>query len=146
MGDLGKRLELLRNLLGERRGKKRITQEEIAKIVGVDKQTWWRYENNQRALDMGILQKLVKATDVSPLWLLLGEGEIFMNQQMAALGVAEASAHYGLTDDERQILELLRANPRIIRPVLKLLLSGRGLKEALAELQTVIDPVPDSIK
>jgi transcriptional regulator with XRE-family HTH domain len=141
MDTLGKRLELLRNLLGEKRGKKKVPQEEMAKIVGVDKQTWWRYENNQREPDIGFLQNLVQKVNVNPLWLLTGKGMMFVEQLSGTWHVAEASAPYGnLTEEEREIIELLREDPELTGLCKKVLKNRKAFQDALAELQKLPDP------
>jgi transcriptional regulator with XRE-family HTH domain len=141
MDILGKRLELLRNLLGERRGVKKISQEEMATIAGVDKQTWWRYENNQREPDVGFLQNLVQKVNVNPLWLLTGNGTTFVEPLSETLHVAEPSVPYGdVTQEEREIIELLREDPELTRLCKKVLKNRKAFQDALAELQKLPDP------
>jgi transcriptional regulator with XRE-family HTH domain len=141
MDTLGKRLELLRNLLGEKRGKKKVPQEEMARIVGVDKQTWWRYENSQREPDIGFLQNLVQKVKVNPLWLLTGKGMMFVEQLPGTLHVAETSAPYGdVSPEEREIIELLRGDPELTGLCKKVLKNRKAFRDALAELQKLPDP------
>jgi transcriptional regulator with XRE-family HTH domain len=142
MEDFNKRLKLLRKKLGEKKGKKRFIQSEMAQLVGVDKQTWWRYENTSRSPDADVLQKLVQSVNLNPLWLLTGEGEMFVDQckECEIKGVPEASAPYGLTLKGREILELLRENPEDEDLILRLLKGKKAVKESLAGLQRDLDP------
>jgi transcriptional regulator with XRE-family HTH domain len=97
MEDFNKRLKLLRKALGKRRGKKKVLQGEMAKFAGVDKQTWWRYENTSRSLDAGVIKKLVQAVNLNPIWFLIGEGPMFIEHSpltVSALSVAERRAPY----------------------------------------------------
>lgn len=69
---IGKRLEVFRTNKGS-------TQKEFAALLGLSPQTYGRYENGERSLPDEIKIKLIEQ-DVSPHWLLTGEGEMFASQ------------------------------------------------------------------
>jgi transcriptional regulator with XRE-family HTH domain len=120
----------------------------FGKKIGVHLQTLSRYERGITEIPADVLIKIADFFEPNLRWLLTGEGEMFVSQSEKCRPdmVREDSTPYGLTEEERQILELLQANPRIAKPVLKLLSSGQGLLKALAELQRIVDPTLGSTK
>lgn len=66
-------------MIGERiqaiRGKR--SREAFAAELGIHPQTLARYEKGERLPDSSVLENLSKKCGVSPMWLLLGEGQIF---------------------------------------------------------------------
>ena len=59
--------------LKKARHRKRLTQHQVAKVLGLSFTTISKYENDKSQPDNEILQKLAQLYDVSIDWLLLGE-------------------------------------------------------------------------
>ncbi len=59
-----------------------LTGEEIAKILNISSKSWWRYEYGEAEPGILFLVRLVKIFKVSPLWLLTGEGEMFLEEKV----------------------------------------------------------------
>ncbi|MDR1377636.1 MAG: helix-turn-helix domain-containing protein [Synergistaceae bacterium] len=53
------------------------SQKDFAKILGLPNRTYWRYEKEEGDPQSTFLLKLIVQYDVSPSWLLTGEGEMF---------------------------------------------------------------------
>lgn len=56
------------------RGKE--SRESFAQKIGVHAQTLYRYEQGGRDLDSGVITSICKGFDISPAWLLFGEGSM----------------------------------------------------------------------
>ena len=66
---------------------------------------------------------------------------MFVEQLSGTVHVAEASAPYGnFSQEEREIIELLREDPELIGLCKKLLKNRKAFQDALAELQKLSDP------
>ena len=71
---IGNRLRLLREYLGFDR------QEAFAKVLGLSPKTYWRYETDNGNPAYSLLDQIIRDYDVSPTWLLTGEGEMFVTK------------------------------------------------------------------
>ena len=65
------------NRIRQAREKKRITQRELVKKFGTNQTTIVYYETGRREPKIGYLMDLIKATGVSPEWLLTGKGGMY---------------------------------------------------------------------
>ena len=66
--EVGKRIRQARIRLG-------LSRANLAKLVGVNERTITNYENG-KTMKPSILQKIAKALEVDPQWLLTGEGSL----------------------------------------------------------------------
>lgn len=70
----GYRLRVIRRTLN-------LTQQEFAQEIGIDKNTYWNYENDRRNPDSDILKKILKIANVNLNWLIAGCGERFIPEE-----------------------------------------------------------------
>lgn len=84
------------NRIKELRKKKKLTQQELAKLVGLDYTHIGRIENGERTLDVEYLERFAIALGVKPYELLPKE---WQPQE--------------ITEEERQLLELFRKKTNI---------------------------------
>jgi|GEM_PF-5257445 len=71
---LNERIKLLRK-------SKKLSQNEIAKILHVASGTYFNYEKGDRKPPSDFLQRLINYFNVSPSWLLTGEGSMFKSDE-----------------------------------------------------------------
>ncbi len=62
-----------------------LTGEEMAKNLNISSKSWWRYEYGEVEPGILFLVRLVKIFKVSPVWLLTGEGEMFLEPRVVPL-------------------------------------------------------------
>ena len=72
------RLQVLRKALN-------LSGEEIAKKLEIAPRVWWRYEYGETEPGVAFIVKLIKIFKVSPVWLLTGEGEMFLEPRVVPL-------------------------------------------------------------
>jgi transcriptional regulator with XRE-family HTH domain len=72
---LGDRLKLLRNKL-------KLSQKEMAQKIGIATSTYQNYERNERKAPETFIVDTSTAFEVSMVWLLTGEGEMFARPQV----------------------------------------------------------------
>lgn len=79
-----------------------VTLEEIAGTLGVSAVTVGRWEKNQNAPDLAMIQRLAKLFGVSPGWLAFGEHPIVApnGSQIDAAEIINPSVDRKLTDEE----------------------------------------------
>lgn len=90
--------------LKKARNSKRLTQHQVARLLGLNFTTISKYENDKSQPDNEILQKLAELYDVSIDWLLTGE------QKRDPQGGARAKVYFDgeveeLTEDEAKYLK-----------------------------------------
>ncbi len=85
----------------------KISQHEIAKILGIAQTTYSRYESGKTAPDFTVLYKLRNKYGVNPDWLATGEGEMFVRRKGESVGLP-------IWDDElaRKTLDEIRGTAR----------------------------------
>jgi len=111
-----------------------IKSREFAKKLGFAPQSVSSWKNRTK-IPKYIIKNIVRTFNVSEQWLETGEGSIFLGTLPDQ--VREAQAPYGLSEDERKVIELLRENPELTGLCLKLLGGRQSFKEALEELQKI---------
>lgn len=82
---------MVKNRIKELRKKKKLTQQELAKLVGMDYTHIGRIENGERTLDVEYLDKFAQALDCEPYEILPWEWQPMK-----------------LSDEEKEILKLFR--------------------------------------
>ena len=120
----GDRIRILRKALS-------LTQSEFAKSIGISSSYLSEIEANKCQPSKIIYIAIELRWSINSDWLLTGEGEMFREE-------ARESEIIGVSEEEREILEALREVPEMRPVVLKLLRSGKNLKEALAEAQEIM--------
>jgi len=60
---------------------KKLSQSQLAKLLGVSQKAISQWERGERAIPATILKQLQEHLNLNPLWLLTGEGEPFVTPQ-----------------------------------------------------------------
>ena len=102
----------MNNLL-QLREEKKISQEDIAKILGVTRQAYSRYERGERELNYTSLKKLSKFFDVS-IDYLLGNSIYFYPDK-----INKTSLNDGLSSEERRLINQYRTLPDKIKKTIR---------------------------
>ncbi len=102
----------MNNLL-QLREEKKISQEDIAKILGVTRQAYSRYERGERELNYTSLKKLSKFFDVS-IDYLLGNSIYFYPDT-----INKTSLNDELSSEERRLLNQYRLLPEKIKKTIR---------------------------
>jgi len=71
----GKRLKKYRKY-------KKLTQEELAEILGITAVSLWRIESGVTAPSANTIAQLIEKTDISPEWLLTGKGNMIKDTKI----------------------------------------------------------------
>jgi transcriptional regulator with XRE-family HTH domain len=137
---------ILSNRIKELRKQKGLSQEDLAKKIGVHLQTLSRYERGITEIPASILIKIADFLKPNLRWFLIGEGPMFIEHSpltVSALSVAERRAPYDdITGEERDLIRLLRANPDVAGIVRKILGGREAEKEGVKDLQALLDLSP----
>lgn len=105
-------LAVMNNLL-QLREEKKISQEDIAKILGVTRQAYSRYERGERELNYTSLKKLSKFFDVS-IDYLLGNSIYFYPDK-----INKTPLNDELSSEERRLLNQYRSLPDKIKKTIR---------------------------
>ncbi len=88
----GERLRQVRKSLGR-------TQQEMADILGVSKQTLLRYEKGQREPEISFLYRFIESTKSNAAYVLMGQEPVFDTEELGIISLDES---------ERNLIELFR--------------------------------------
>ena len=114
--DVGKRLRILRELLD-------ISQNQLAKKLGVAQNTLSQWERGERDIPTSILLKLHSITGVNLHWLLTGQGEPFFKP----------------SNEDRELMEMVNSIPEEykeqFKEIFKSILFIAGLERARKNLE-----------
>ena len=116
----------------EYRLKKGLKLKQLAGIIGISHGSLSDIENQKTKPSSDTIIGLVEHTDISPAWLLTGEGSIIEVVEEKPLQVCEEAVIYNVSDPEiAEINRLLKEFPQDKALVLKLLKGKKDIKEAL---------------
>lgn len=123
---------MLGHRIKEYRLKKGLKVKQLAKIIGISQGSLSDIENEKTKPSSDTIVAFVDHTDISPAWLLTGEGSIIEVIEEQPLAVCEESATYNVSDPEiAEIIRMLKEFPQDKKLVLKLLKGKKDIKEAL---------------
>lgn len=113
------------NRLKIARKNKKLTQSDVSKKLGIDFTTVSKYENDKSEPDRVTILKLSKLYDVSPAWLLTGEGPEKINNHVesdavisateAADLIRELAIEYGMQPSDPLFMEMLSDAVNLLR-------------------------------
>lgn len=131
VSDIGKRLAVVRENAG-------YSQIPFAQKLGVSQSSYKNYERGASPVPVGLIARICEEYDVSPAWLVMGEGEINsdMNGELVEAAVLAVEKFAKMKDLEPP----LERKAKIIRFVYEELISGRefGDKELKRIFNTVL--------
>lgn len=97
--------------LRKAREEKRLTQQQVAEMLGVHNSTLGKYELGKREPDFKTILRLADIYEVSPIWIITGQNEInraeSRNDAQTTIKLIEEEAHklgYSLNDPDFQNL------------------------------------------
>ena len=127
----------------EARNKAGLTQEVLAKMLGIAYPTLNKYEKGHRIPDAELLSRIAKELKCDPAWLLTGEGERERFIAEKPLQVAEETAPYGGSDKVIRLPD----DPKLslmLRQVMAIYKAGSTTQKAL--VRGIIEEVYDELK
>ena len=123
MDNLGERIKMARGT---------ISQTVFSDQLGVTQNTLSRYERGQRIPDAGFIIELCKKFNISPDWILFGEGDCKKSNDSHAARLADSRHEARLERLEEERLELSQENRRLWK-------ENAELREKCARLEERMD-------
>lgn len=131
MSDIGKRLAVVRENAG-------YSQIPFSQKLGVSQSSYKNYERGASPVPVGLIARICEEYDVSPAWLILGEGQIKsdMNGELVEAAVLAVEKFAKMNDLEPP----LERKAKLIRFVYEEVISGRdfGVKELKRIFNTIM--------
>lgn len=119
----GERFRQIRKLVN-------LSQQNFGELLGVSRQTINAYERNRQRPTLGMMEKVCRQQNISPLWLLTGSGNLKAEMTYSATeetGHTYAVAEERLSPEQRALISFIIENADQAKKMTQILLNG-GLK------------------